>query len=676
MICALCGKQAPDQGGAACPSCGKDAILQGLYRLDAIVGRGASGVTYRATQLSGQRTVAVKELSFRSLDSFKLLELFQREAKVLKQLRHPGIPAYLADFYVEEGRHLSFYLVQEFIAGQTLAREAESKRYTERELLHLACEVLEILAYLHQLSPAVIHRDLKPQNIMRREANGRLVLLDFGAVKDSLKESTQGGSTVAGTFGYMAPEQFQGQAFPASDLYSLGAVLVSLLCGVSAEKLLNNQNQLSWQHRAQVRPEVSALLHRMLAPEVSHRPASAAALRQEISQLLANWDQKPAPPVARSSGGMIWLPLGMTLLMGVGAAVYHASPQLQTSLSAGVGLLDKTPQPQVVLGGDLGWFDQYARPIIVDTNGDGFEDIIALYIKKDLKGYVGVFDGKTFQERWSVGPFGERNIATGKLFAAVAGKRLAVADFQGALTFYELSSGAKVHDLQQDEVASDLCGGPPGERAVWLEPPGVMVDSETFTTTKGAEPKWCGGDADRYDSRFKNWYSYRQDNAPPKLPRYEVIQVLQGGSPSFAIGKEKTGYQRYFLLEYDPKSLEVSSQRPLQDWIGDKGEPLVERLSDELREGLFVLDEGLFIFMYKGKESSTVEAWNHIVGVDLKTSKVLYDTTIRFSSHAAQQSVVTKDRLYLLDMSWDFPRLHILDRRSGAYLARFGFYER
>lgn len=683
MICALCGKQTPNQSTQQCPSCGRSPFLQGAYRLDEIVGRGASGVTYRATRLSDGAVVAIKELSFRSLDSFKSLELFEREVKVLKQLKHPGIPAYFQDFYIEEGKHCSFYLVQEFIAGKTLAQEAEGKRYTQQEVLRIACEVLGILAYLHQLSPSVIHRDLKPQNIMRRDSNGRLVLLDFGSVKDSLKESLQGGSTVAGTFGYMAPEQFQGKALPASDIYSLGAILVSLLSGVSAEKLLNSQNQLAWHTRIQVRPEVRALFDRMLALNAAHRPQDAATLQREIERLLADWDARPASPkpqpTVQAPSGRGWaLSLGLTLSLLVGGVVFAVLVSTSDPVGSISGALSGAPQPKISFGEKLGWFDQYARPLAVDVNNDGVEDLIALYIKGDLRGYVGAFDGRSYQELWSVGPFGERKIAAGKLLAALAGKRLMIADFEGNASLYELSTGTKVASFPQDEVARDLCGAPPGKSEVWLEPPGILINGDTAKLSPGNKPKRCndsydGGDGseDLYDSYANRWH-FHSDEKFPKLPRFDVLKLFKEGGDSFALAQEKTGYQRYFLLQYDPKTLEISWQKPLQEWIGDQGELLLEESAGEISKGIFALGDGAFVFMYKEKTSRSFEEINHIVSVEIKTSQKRYDTVVHFSSFRSDQSLITQDRLYLLDLEWDFPRLHIIDRRAGTYLARFG----
>ena len=102
------------------------------------------------------------------------------------------------------------------------------------EVIRFLEDASSVLEYLHERSPPVIHRDVNPKNVIRR-ADGSHVLVDFGAVRDKLKP--EGGSTVVGTFGYMAPEQFQGRALPASDVFAVGATALRLLTGLEPDKL-------------------------------------------------------------------------------------------------------------------------------------------------------------------------------------------------------------------------------------------------------------------------------------------------------------------------------------------------------------------------------------------------------------------------------------------------------
>lgn len=299
MICGFCSESLTDQP-AVCPACGQSPLLDARYRLDRIVGRGAMGVTYQAERLEDGLAVAIKELPFRRIDAVKTKALFEREARVLEQLDHPGIPAYLDDFVGGVGKNLSLYLVQAFVEGDTLTAEQAQRRWREDEVLAITAEVADILTYLHELSPPVIHRDIKPGNVMRR-SDGRLALIDFGAVRDALDDEHTGGSTVVGTYGYMAPEQYKGDASPASDLYALGAMTVAMLARKTPDALVDVSGRLDWQRHLDVHPQTAALLDALLRVDPRQRPQRArdvaARCRQAIAAIEAD---RNAPPESSS----------------------------------------------------------------------------------------------------------------------------------------------------------------------------------------------------------------------------------------------------------------------------------------------------------------------------------------------------------------------------------------
>ena len=267
-------------------------LLAGRYRLERQLGRGATGTTFSAVRISDGVIVAVKEMPLR--ESVKARELIAREVRVLRQLHHPQIPAHVDDLVIDAGKHASFYLVLEFIDGVDLSREMEGHRYEEREVLDILIGVLPVLNYLHRLSPPVIHRDVKPRNIMRR-ADGSLVLLDFGAVRDAVTDRDLGGSTVAGTFGYMAPEQFRGDAEPGTDIYALGALAVALLTRKEPHTLADPSGVLVWAHHARVSASVARLLGKMLERDLRRRPSDAAMLLEEVRRVRAALDRETAP---------------------------------------------------------------------------------------------------------------------------------------------------------------------------------------------------------------------------------------------------------------------------------------------------------------------------------------------------------------------------------------------
>ena len=283
LICAHCGEQTDHRPeGEDCPACGEPMLLDEAYELLEIVGRGAVGTTYRARRVVDDKELAIKELLFHRLDSLKTKELFFREARVLSQLDHPGVPDYIDQLTVDAGRSVSFYLVQEFIDGETLEEDARTSRYTEDEVWAVVVELLHIVDYLHGLHPPVIHRDIKPSNIMRRAAGRDLVLIDFGSVRDALRVDEGQGSTVAGTFGFMPPEQFRGDAVRASDLYGIAATAVALLTGQQPHRLMDNQHRIQWEDAVEIDPDFKAVLRRMLDPDPQRR-GTASGLLEELT---------------------------------------------------------------------------------------------------------------------------------------------------------------------------------------------------------------------------------------------------------------------------------------------------------------------------------------------------------------------------------------------------------
>jgi serine/threonine protein kinase len=250
-------------------------IIAARYQLAELLGEGVSGSTYRAIRLEDGAAVAIKILSLRHLNDWKQLELFEREAKVLSQLNHPQIPKYLDYFHVDTPENRAFYIVQQLAPGKPLTAWVQAGwRGTEADVRDIASQLLEILQYLHQHSPPLIHRDLKPHNIIRNE-DGRVFLVDFGAVQDVYNNTLLKGSTVAGTFGYMAPEQFRGLAVPASDLYGLGATILYLLTHRSPADLPQARLKLSFRAHVNISEHFADWLEKMLEPDTSERFPSA-----------------------------------------------------------------------------------------------------------------------------------------------------------------------------------------------------------------------------------------------------------------------------------------------------------------------------------------------------------------------------------------------------------------
>lgn len=262
-------------------------IIVERYRILSILGQGGVGITYEAEDLQNSQKVALKVLSLRRMNDWKKMELFEREARILSQLNHPAIPRYLDYFQVDSDRDRSFYIAQQLAEGKSLAVLVENGwQPDENEVRDLATQVLKILEYLHSLTPPVIHRDIKPQNIIRQE-NGQVFLVDFGAVQDTYHNTGTGGSTVIGTYGYMAPEQFRGQAVLSTDLYGLGTTLLFLLSRKSPGDLPQRKLKIDFRSCVQISQEFADWLDKMLEPVIEDRFTSTkvalAVLRGELA---------------------------------------------------------------------------------------------------------------------------------------------------------------------------------------------------------------------------------------------------------------------------------------------------------------------------------------------------------------------------------------------------------
>jgi serine/threonine protein kinase len=255
------------------------------------MGAGSQAKTFlaRDEKASGERTVVVKQLVLGDGASWKKFDLFEREAKVLRALSHPGIPRLLDRFESEPG---TFNLVLERAPGASLRAIATKVRFSDDDLRDVLRRVADILTYMHGRRPPVIHRDIKPANLVRA-ADHSIRLVDFGGVRDALRDD--GGSTVVGTFGYMAPEQLHGEATPATDLYGLGATLVALGTGVEPDRI--KRRGLRMDLRAHMRdsdPALVELLEALTAPDPAERPQSATEVLASLAAAPRRRRREPA----------------------------------------------------------------------------------------------------------------------------------------------------------------------------------------------------------------------------------------------------------------------------------------------------------------------------------------------------------------------------------------------
>ncbi|MBD2412936.1 serine/threonine protein kinase [Nostoc calcicola FACHB-389] len=276
-------------------------ILDGRYEVISKLGEGGFGATYLAIdrKLPDKDQCVVKHFSPKSTDTNTLSHarrLFETEAKVLNRLgNHDRVPRLLAHFEEDQ----KFYLVQEFIDGYDLSREInQHKQWSQEKVIVLLQEILEALEFLHQHH--IIHRDIKPSNLMRRQQDGKIVLIDFGAVKQisSQAVNTQGEMTatvVVGTPGYIPSEQSQGQPRLCSDIYAVGIIAIEALTNLNPMQLPRDHltGEIIWRHQAQVSFQFAEVIDKMVKYDFRQRYQSATEVLQVLQRLTAaNHPQK------------------------------------------------------------------------------------------------------------------------------------------------------------------------------------------------------------------------------------------------------------------------------------------------------------------------------------------------------------------------------------------------
>jgi serine/threonine protein kinase len=272
-------------------------LIQERYRLVQQLGRNGNRLTWLAEDEQTEKQVTLKALAFDAQTDWQNLKLIEREAVTLRCLEYPRIPKFVDSFWLQEGEEHLFCLVHSYIPGQSLAELLKAgQRWSPEEVLELAQSVLEILDYLHCQSPPVIHRDIKPSNIVQTE-DGQIYLIDFGSVQGHQGDGLT--MTVVGTFGYMPPEQFYGQTEPASDLYSLGATLLSLISGSEPSRWPRQGMQVQLKDWLRL-GSLENWLERLLEPEASKRFQTAKealhALKNPSSLLLSPASSPPVAP--------------------------------------------------------------------------------------------------------------------------------------------------------------------------------------------------------------------------------------------------------------------------------------------------------------------------------------------------------------------------------------------
>ncbi|MEH2411887.1 serine/threonine-protein kinase [Nostoc sp.] len=375
MICCLnpdCSNPLNPNGKKFCQSCNTPlvSLLRNRFRVIRVLSdEGGFGRTYLSEDVDklNERCV-IKQLAPKFQGTWsqkKAMELFAEEAQRLQDLgEHPQIPTLLA-YFEQEG---CLYLVQQFINGENLLKELQQRKaYNAREIQSILLDLLPILKFIHDRK--VIHRDIKPENIIRHKSDGRLSLIDFGSSKQFTAKVQQKSGTSIGSHGYSPLEQIRdGKAFPASDLFGLGATCFHLLTGNSPFQLWMESGYAwvsNWREylRSPLNPELDFVIDKLLKKDIQQRYQSADEVLRDLTpkQLLA------LPPAGKSSGKIpptkapdlpksypllriLILISAFILLFGFGESWYKHFRQIQTSLFSRLSQHNKLGKDEALLG--------------------------------------------------------------------------------------------------------------------------------------------------------------------------------------------------------------------------------------------------------------------------------------------------------------------------------------
>jgi WD40 repeat protein len=376
-----------------CQSCGTKLVLAERYRAIKLIGTGGFGRTLLAEDdyKPSKPYCVIKQFYPQGQNKAgKAAELFQQEAVRLEQLgKHPQIPELFAHFEQDNRQ----YIVQEFIDGQNLAEElAETGVFREKQIRSLLNDLLPVLQFIH--NGQVIHRDIKPDNIIRRRSDGRLVLVDFGAAKYARGTALGKTGTTIGSAGYAAPEQTFGQAVFASDIYSLGVTCIHLLTNIEPFELYNAmESAFVWRHHLGKNPmseQLGRVLDKMTQSVVKQRYKSAEGVMQALGLKVGTPTSKKKPrpqpklnvmhvsrpSVARQSG----TPAQATPL-------HHTNnPQLSSSVQT-VNLPPRIPYENLRLIATLSGSKGSIRSVAISPDGklvaSGSGCLYSLFVGKD-----------------------------------------------------------------------------------------------------------------------------------------------------------------------------------------------------------------------------------------------------------------------------------------------------
>ncbi|MFW5799250.1 MAG: serine/threonine protein kinase [Spirochaetota bacterium] len=326
----------------------KGKVINDKYRIEKRLGKGNMAETYLAVNSADESSVVIKLVRLKGLKEWKTLELFEREADILQKINHPYIPKYIDSFVQESEEDVVYFLVYEYIEGDSLTSIIDKGVvFSYDKVKNILLDILDILDYLHNLTPPIIHRDINPNNIILTN-NGDIYLVDFGAVQDKIiKETNIGGSTFIGTQGYIPLEQMSGRATTSSDIFSLGMTAITLLTGKNPHSFETKDLKPVYKNKNQFN-NIDYVIDKMIEASLEKRIKSAKEAINLLSgsntpskintnditipDLDFNWQLvKNIAKLPEGLAGLIFIPLGagflittLILLLTIGSS--HSLP--------------------------------------------------------------------------------------------------------------------------------------------------------------------------------------------------------------------------------------------------------------------------------------------------------------------------------------------------------------
>lgn len=270
-------------------------IIKNKYEIIKKINKGFLSDTFLIQDIFNKNKFILKYTNIKKYDT-KIIRIFEKEFSLLSNLSNKNIPKVIEYFSIEKDNNLELFIINEYIEGQNLYELIKSGKYfNEKEVINILDSIIEVLDYLHSFSPPILHRDIKPQNIMYSK-NNNIYLIDFGASKEIiLNNENQSLSTIIGTQSYMPIEQFQGKCLPSSDIYSLGLTIIYLLSHKEPFSLDKKGLKYYFEKDVNISKGFTKILNKMIDPDFSKRYSSVKELKSDLDNLKSgknNFDKK------------------------------------------------------------------------------------------------------------------------------------------------------------------------------------------------------------------------------------------------------------------------------------------------------------------------------------------------------------------------------------------------